>query len=101
MTQGKVQWKRKDLLGLRDLSQEEIELILDTVLNTERLVAERHCHYCRRVSLGAGEINKPSLTAEEYLFAIIGEFLEPGPDLAAACCFFNEAVHIDLVVEMT
>ena len=31
MTQnGKLQWKRKDLLGLRDLSVEEIMLILDT-----------------------------------------------------------------------
>ena len=31
MTQnGKLNWKRKDLLGLRDLSVEEIELILDT-----------------------------------------------------------------------
>ena len=27
---GKLDWKRKDLLGLRDLSAEEITLILDT-----------------------------------------------------------------------
>jgi aspartate carbamoyltransferase catalytic subunit len=35
--ESKIQWKRKDLLGLKDLTKEEIELILDTAVSLKEV----------------------------------------------------------------
>src|SRR5438045_6669293 len=61
---------RVDLLRHRVHADVEFLLLQHEVLGGQRLVGEAHVHDARRVALGRGEIDQPSLAEQEQLAAV-------------------------------